>query len=92
MAQLALTRQSETAVRRRAAELARKLHVPTKRVTSILDGQRSITGDTALHFFGTTPEFWMNLQSLYDLRVADSTSGRAIRALPTLKDTQRIPA
>ena len=51
-----------------AAELARQLDVPTNRVTEILNGRRSITGDTALrlaHFFGTTPEFWLNLQSLY---------------------------
>ncbi len=56
-----------------AAELARQLHVPTNRVTEILKGRRSITGDTALrlgHFFGTSPEFWMNLQKIYDLRLA----------------------
>jgi antitoxin HigA-1 len=49
-----------------AAELARNLDVPTNRVTQILNGQRAITGDTALrlaHYFGTTPEFWLNLQS-----------------------------
>jgi antitoxin HigA-1 len=54
-------------------ELARQLRVPTNRVTEILKGRRSITGDTALrlgHFFGTSPEFWMNLQKLYDLRLA----------------------
>ena len=54
-----------------AAELARQLNVPTNRVTGILNGQRAITGDTALrlgHFFGTSPEFWLNLQGLYDLR------------------------
>jgi antitoxin HigA-1 len=56
-----------------AAELARKLNVPTNRLTAILNGQRAITGDTALrlaHFFGTSPEFWLNLQSLYELRIA----------------------
>ncbi|MGH9486633.1 MAG: HigA family addiction module antitoxin, partial [Terriglobales bacterium] len=44
-----------------AAELSRKLDVPTNRVTGILNGQRAVTGDTALrlaHFFGTSPEFW----------------------------------
>ena len=53
-----------------AAELARQLDVPTNRVTEILNGRRAITGDTALrlaHFFGTTAEFWLNLQSLYEL-------------------------
>lgn len=71
-----------------AAELARQLKVPTNRVTGILNGQRAITGDTALrlgHFFGTSPQFWLNLQSLYDVRVAEQKAGRIIKALPTLK-------
>ena len=71
-----------------AAELARRLKVPTNRITAILNGQRSITGDTALrlaHFFGTTAEFWLNLQSLYEIRVAERKAGRSIRALPRLK-------
>jgi addiction module HigA family antidote len=49
-----------------AAELARQMRVPTNRVTGILNGQRALTGDTALrlgHFFGTSPEFWLNLQT-----------------------------
>lgn len=74
-----------------ATELARKLDVPTNRVTGILNGQRSITGDTALrlaHFFGTTAEFWLNLQSLYDLRVAQNKVGKFIRALPVLKRSE----
>lgn len=78
-----------------AAELARKLDVPTNRVTAILNGQRSITGDTALrlsHFFGTSAEFWLNLQTLYDLRLARKKAGRAIQALPKLKMPDRIPA
>src|SRR5947208_9401903 len=57
-----------------AAELARQMKVPTNRVTGILNGQRALTGDTALrlgHFFGTSPEFWLNLQSLYELRLAE---------------------
>src|SRR6202790_359714 len=71
-----------------AAELARRLNVPTNRVTEILNGQRAITGDTALrlaHFFGTSAEFWLNLQSLYELRVAEAKTGKSIRALPKLK-------
>src|SRR5574337_300719 len=71
-----------------AAELARHLQVPTNRVTEILNGQRAITGDTALrlgHFFGTSPEFWLNLQSLYELRLAEQRAGKTIKALPTLK-------
>ena len=71
-----------------AAELARKLRVPTNRVTQILNGTRSITGDTALrlaHFFGTSAQFWLNLQTLYDLRLAQVKAGKSIKALPTLK-------
>lgn len=71
-----------------AAELARQLQVPTNRVTGILNGQRAITGDTALrlgHFFGTSAEFWLNLQSLYELRLAEQRAGKTINALPTLK-------
>ena len=71
-----------------AAELARQLNVPTNRITGILNGQRAITGDTALrlgHFFDTSPEFWLNLQSLYELRRAEQKAGKSIRILPTLK-------
>src|ERR1700740_177723 len=56
-----------------AAELARQLEVPTNRITQILNGTRAITGDTALrlaHFFGTSAEIWLNLQSRYDLLLA----------------------
>ena len=70
-----------------AAELARQLKVPTNRITEILNGQRAVTGDTALrlgHFFGTSPEFWLNLQKLYELRLAEQKSGELIRGLPTL--------
>ena len=70
-----------------AAELARRLDVPTNRVTEILNGRRAITGDTALrlaHFFGTSPEFWLNLQSLYEIRLAQQKSGKSIKTLPTL--------
>ena len=71
-----------------ASELARRLRVPPNRVTAILKGQRAITGDTALrlgHFFGMNPQFWLNLQSLYDLRIAEQETGKAIRRLPRLR-------
>lgn len=71
-----------------AAELARQMQVPANRISQILSGERDITADTAMrlgHFFGTSAQFWMNLQSLYELRIAQRESGRAIRALPTLK-------
>lgn len=70
-----------------ASELARKIDVPTNRVTQILNGTRAITGDTALrlaHFFGTSAQFWLNLQSLYDMRPAQVRVGKSIKALPTL--------
>jgi antitoxin HigA-1 len=78
-----------------AAELARKLDVPTNRVTQILNGTRSITGDTALrlaHYFGTGAQFWLNLQSLYELRVAEEKAGKSIKALPRLKRAINIHA
>lgn len=76
-----------------AAALARQLKVPTNRITAIINGQRAITGDTALrlgHFFGTSPQFWLNLQSLYELRLAEQKAGTSIRILPTLK--KQVPA
>jgi len=78
-----------------AAALARNLGVPTNRVTQILNGQRAITGDTALrlaHFFGTSPEFWLNLQNLYELRLAQQKTGKIIKNLPTLKLREQIAA
>lgn len=70
-----------------AAELGRQLQVPPNRISEILKGQRAITGDTALrlgHFFGTSPQFWLNLQTIYDLRIAEQRIGAAIKALPKL--------
>jgi antitoxin HigA-1 len=68
-----------------AAELSRQIDVPVNRITGIIHGQRGITADTALrlgHWFGTTPQFWMNLQQLYALRLAESEIGVKIAALP----------
>ena len=70
-----------------AAELARQIGVPVNRITEILNGRRSITGDTALrlgHFFGTSGEFWLNLQKIFELRLAEQKHGAAISRLPTL--------
>jgi antitoxin HigA-1 len=78
-----------------AAELARQLEVPTKRITEILNRKRGITGDTALrlaHFFGTTAEFWLNLQSLYEIRLAKQKAGKAFNSLPTLKQFEQVSA
>ena len=78
-----------------AAELGRRLKVPTNRITGILNGQRAITGDSALrlaHFFGTSPDFWLNLQKIYELRLADAKAGATIRRLPTLAERQKSEA
>ena len=75
-----------------AAELSRRIKVPTNRITQIINGRRSITGDTALrlgHFFGTSPEFWMNLQKLYELRVAEREVGSDVKALPKLAELRQ---
>ncbi len=65
--------------------LARAIGVPPNRVTEIIHGRRGITGDTALrlgHWFGTSPQFWLNLQGAYDLRVASERAGDEISRLP----------
>ncbi|HEY2446378.1 MAG TPA: HigA family addiction module antitoxin [Rhizomicrobium sp.] len=68
-----------------ASELARQLRIPTNRITGILNEQRAITADTALrlaHWFGTSAEFWLNLQKLYELRLAQLEKGAEIKRLP----------
>ena len=75
-----------------AAELARQIDVPVNRVTEIINGQRSVTADTALrlgHWFSTSPEFWLNLQTLYELRLAREEVGDRVKKLP--KRTDRKP-
>lgn len=67
-------------------EFARQIEVPPNRVSQIIGGKRSITGDTALrfgHWFGTEPQFWLNLQSQFDLAQAHKQTGETIRHLPT---------
>ena len=68
-----------------AAELSRQIDVPVNRITGIIHGQRGITADTALrlgHWFGTSPQFWMNLQQNYELRLAENQVGAKIAVLP----------
>lgn len=70
-------------------ELSRCLNVPPNRVTQIIHGRRSITGDTALrlaHWFGNSAEFWLKLQNAYDIRVAEKKAGREIAKLPVRRD------
>jgi antitoxin HigA-1 len=62
-----------------------QIRVPANRISQILAGKRSVTGDTALrlgHWFGMSPAFWLNLQSLYELRRANQAAGREIAKLP----------
>lgn len=71
-----------------AAELARQLNVPTNRITAVLNSDRAITADTALrlgHWFGSKPEYWLNLQKLYELRLAEQENGAEIKKLPKRK-------
>ena len=65
-----------------ANQLAGALGVPANRVTQIIKGTRGITSDTALRLaraFDTTPEFWLNLQSRYDLELTTRSSAASIR-------------
>lgn len=64
-----------------ANAFAHALHVPANRITAIINGNRSITADSALRisqFFGTTPEFWLNLQISYDLKIARQAVGNKV--------------
>jgi addiction module HigA family antidote len=75
-----------------AAELARQIDVPVNRITAIINGQRGVTADTALrlgHWFGTSAEFWSNLQSIYELRRARAEVGARIDKLPRLSGSKR---
>ena len=72
-------------------ELARQINVPPNRVSQIIRGRRGITGDTALrlgHWFGMSAQFWLNLQSAFDLRIAEATAGPEIARLPRRPKSQ----
>lgn len=76
-------------------ELSRQLHVPPNRISQIIAGKRAITGDTALrlgHWFHNSAEFWLNLQSAYDLRIAAAAIGAEVEALPVRPAPQSQPA
>lgn len=75
-------------------ELSRQIRVPANRISQIINGKRAVTGDTALrlaHWFGTSPQFWMNLQALYDVRMAEQEAGNEIKALPTKSSADAKP-
>jgi addiction module HigA family antidote len=64
-----------------ANALAKALNVPAPRINEIVRERRGVSADTALRlarYFDTTPQFWLNLQTAYDLRVAESSVGRKI--------------
>lgn len=68
-----------------AAALARLIGVPANRVSQIVAGKRAITAETALrlaHYFGTSPELWLNLQKAYELDLARAELGTSLEALP----------
>jgi len=65
-------------------ELSKRLGVPDNRIYQILDGKRNITADTALRlgkFFGTGPEFWINLQKAYELDIAKQKIGDSLQSI-----------
>ena len=73
-----------------ASELARQISVPQNHTSQVIAGKRSITGYTALRlgcWFRNSPEFWLNLQASYDLRVARQAVGEDIEALPVMPES-----
>lgn len=67
-------------------EFARQIDVPPNRISQLIAGKRNVTSDTALrlgHWFGVDPQFWLNLQTQFDLATAEASVGAAVRALPT---------
>ena len=67
------------------SELSRQINVPANRLSQIIHGRRGITGDTALrlgHWFGMSAQFWLNLQSAYEIRLAEERVGQEISQLP----------
>ena len=75
-----------------AAKLAHSLDVPANRISQIIAGKRNISADTALRlgrYFGTTPDFWMNLQKTYELDLARADIGGEIERLPQRERVSR---
>lgn len=76
-----------------ARDMAAVLNVPANRLYQIIAGKRSLTADTALRlarYFGTSPELWMNLQTIYELDLARQQSGAAIKRIPQKKPKQPV--
>lgn len=65
--------------------VAKDLKIPPNRMTGIVNEERRVTAETAVllgHYFGTSPDMWMNLQTRYDLRVAEREAAAHLRTLP----------
>jgi antitoxin HigA-1 len=78
-------REELEAISMSASELARQIKVPANRITEILNGSRAVSADTSLrlgHWFGMSPDFWLKLQMMYDLRSAQQTLGGTLANLP----------
>jgi antitoxin HigA-1 len=73
-----------------ANALAKALKVPAPRINDIVRGRRGITADTALRlarYFDSSPQFWLNLQAAYDLRLAEIAAGKKIeREVPVMRN------
>lgn len=70
-----------------AGTLAKRLNVPRTRIERVVKGETSLTTDTALRlsrFFGTTPEYWMNLQTGHDLQVEAKASAHELAGIERL--------
>jgi len=73
-------------------EVAAILHVPANRIYQLLNGQRSLTADTALRlsqWLGTSAEIWLNLQKLYELRLAEQKTGKKIKSTIVRREAAR---
>jgi addiction module HigA family antidote len=76
-----------------SAELARIIEVPAHRITQIINGKRSISADTALRlgqYFGMSPEFWLNLQKIYELDLARQETGDEINLIPRRPQSDKL--
>jgi addiction module HigA family antidote len=71
-------------------QVAEILHVPANRIYQLLKGQRALTADTALRlsqWLGTSAEMWLNLQKLYELRLAEQQAGETIKRTVARRET-----
>ena len=75
------------------AEFARTVGLSAMRISHVIKGQRPVTAEMALLFakaFGQTPQYWINLQAAYDLKIAEKTIGRKLAGIHTFAQAQPI--